>query len=202
MQDLAPPPPEGTGDDELQFEVEGDLSVLSERARSGALTDAERQKLEATAASDPEFTRANVILYQDAKSRRDLAARGEYLNQLMKLPENTYNPQFLVEQADLDLRSKNWDSAIEHASTAERYWARLPSDLIFSRKAMIYEAQAGGWQGKFYASGGEDAESLRHAIRSWEKYENHVGTKNRADLALRANDQLTKLREMQRRLEY
>ena len=202
MQNLAPPPPAGTGDDELQFEVEGDLSVLSERARSGELTDAERQKLESTAKSDPEFTRANVILYQDAKSRRDLAGRAKYLDQLMKLPENTYNPQFLVEQADLDLRSKNWDAAIDHAGTAERYWARLPSDLIFSRKAMIYEAQAGGWQGKFYASGGEDAESLRHAIRSWEKYENHVGTKNRADLALRANDQLTKLREMQRRLEY
>jgi hypothetical protein len=142
-----------------------------------------------------------VLLYQDAKARDDLDDREHYIGQVMSMSENQYNPQFLTEQAEIAIRREDYESALEKANLAERHWARLPSDLIFSRKAMIYEIQAGAYQGKFYDSGGEDLDSLYQAIRAWEKYQRHVETRSREDLTVRAEDQLAKLYDMKKRLE-
>jgi hypothetical protein len=101
----------------------------------------------------------------------------------------------------MDIADRKYDRALARASTAERHWGRLPSDLVFTRKAMIYEAQAAAWQGKFYASGGSDMSALGQAIDSWEKYQRHVATKSRADLSQIADQQLTKLYDARRRLE-
>jgi len=179
----------------------GNLSAYSDKAYRGALNDSERAALEEMDPASPDYTRALVLLYQDAKARDDLADREKYIDAIMSVPENEYNPQFLTEQAEIAIQHKDWDTALEKANLAERHWARLPSDLIFTRKAMIYEIQASAYQGKFYASGGEDLDSLYAAIRSWEKYQRHVETKQREDLNARAEEQLAKLYDMKKRLE-
>lgn len=182
-------------------EVPASLQDLSAKARTGALTADDVNRLEAVRPSEPDYTRANVILYQHAKAKDDNRARARYLASIMSIPENQYNPQFLVEEAELAIRKKDWETAIAKADLAERQWARLPSDLIFSRKAMIYEIQAGGWQGRFYDSEGTDMDALQQAIRAWDKYVRHVQTKNRADLAVKGETQANRLRDMQSRLE-
>jgi len=179
----------------------GDLSQYSDRAYRGDLSDTERRGLELVDRSDPDWTRAQVLLYQDAKGRDDLTGRERHIEGIMSSPENQYNPQYLTEQAEIAMRRDDFDTALERANLAERHWARLPSELIFSRKAMIYDIQASAHQGKFYESGGEDLESLYQAIRSWEKYQRHVQTKSRDDLTVRAEEQLAKLYDMKRRME-
>ncbi|MBW2256133.1 MAG: serine/threonine protein kinase [Deltaproteobacteria bacterium] len=179
----------------------GDLSQYSDRAYRGDLSDTERRGLELVDRSDPDWTRAQVLLYQDAKGRDDLTGRERHIEGIMSSPENQYNPQYLTEQAEIAMRRDDFATALERANLAERHWARLPSELIFSRKAMIYDIQASAHQGKFYESGGEDLESLYQAIRSWEKYQRHVQTKSRDDLTVRAEEQLAKLYDMKRRME-
>jgi len=154
-----------------------------------------------TPPSDPDFTRAYTILYTDAKARNDWRGRRKFMLSIMTLPENRRNPVLLAEQAQLAIYRKDYDGALRHASLAERHWARIPSGMVFSRKAMIYEAQAAAWQGKFYKSGGDDLQSCGKAIRAWEKYQQHVSTKSRKDLVRVADQQLVKLHDAQRRLQ-
>jgi len=185
----------------IQSTEPDDLDALSQRAQTGRLSAADRLTLEMVERDDPTYTRAHAILYDDAKAREDGSAKRKYLDALLSHPENTYNPMFLVEGAHMDIDDKRFDRALSRATTAERYWARMPSSVIFTRKAMIYEAQAAAWQGKFYQSGGSDLGALGRAISAWEKYQRHVSTKSRADLSQIADKQLTKLYDARRRLE-
>ncbi len=202
IDDIAPPPVEGTADASASagMEFSGDLNALAERGEAGSLTPADRQQLEGWSDADVDYTRAKVILYQDAKVRSDHRGRARYMSELMAVPENRYNPTLLVEDAELYIRKKDYDMALQQANLAERHWARLPSELIFSRKAMIYEIQASSWQGKYYNSGGEDMNSLDNAIRGWERFRRHAETKNRADLTVKADAQLKRLNDMKRRV--
>ena len=182
-------------------EVRGQLDDYSARAYRGGLSQQDREVLEAAPIDDPEYTTAMVILYQDAKSRGDLRARQSYIDAAMRLPENQYNPLILSEAGAVAIAYHQYDVALARADQADRYWARIPSDQIFKRRAQIYEIQAAAHQGRFYESEGEDLDELNHAIRSWERYLEHVNTKSRRDMASRADEQLAKLYDMQRRLE-
>ena len=68
-------------------------------------------------------------------------------------------------------------------------------------KAMIFEAQAAAWQGKFHQSSGDDLMACHRAIQSWERYRTHVKTRQRPDLLNNAEEQLRKLKDAKRRLE-
>ncbi|MBN2800009.1 MAG: hypothetical protein JXX28_12755, partial [Deltaproteobacteria bacterium] len=202
LAELPPPPPPEELEVAIGFEdLRGELAGLSDKAYRGALTDADRQALAQVPAGDPARTQVLVLLYQDAKARGDQRARAAFIADALAMPENQYNPQLLVESAAVKMAAKDYAGALEQANIAERYWARLPSDSIFSRKAMIYEIQASAEQGIFYRSEGEDTEALHEAIRGWEKYLRHVNSKSRRDLAAKADEQLAKLYDMQRRLE-
>ncbi len=178
----------------------GPLADYSERAFKGTLSESDRKLLEGIEKGHEDYTRAEVLLYQDAKARGDRSARKKYLDAVMSVPENQYNPALLSEQGQLAIERKDWKTAVAKADLAERHWQRLPSELIFTRKAMIYELQAAGWQGVFYDSGGADLPALQASIRAWEKYQRHVSPKSR-DLSAKAEDELTKLYDVQRRLE-
>ena len=77
----------------------------------------------------------------------------------------------------------------------------MPSDLIFSRKIMIYETQAKAWYGIHVKSEGDDVDALRASIRAWNTYKRHASTKSRLDLVKRADGQIQKLEANLRRLE-
>lgn len=177
------------------------MGTLSTKARDGRLTSADRLSLEMVEPSSVDYTRSKVILYEDAKARGDSRAQRTYLEQVLSHPENQYNPAYLAEGAVLDIADRRYERALSRSELAERHWARLPSELIFTRKAMIYQAQAAAWQGQFYESGGDDLNALQRSIQGWERYQRHVGTKSRSDLARVADEQLSKLYDARRRLE-
>ncbi len=177
------------------------LDGMASPAFRGALTANDRAALSDVPDDDPLFTRAHTLLYLDAKARGDSAARDQHLASLMSLPENQYNPALLVEEAWVAMGRRDWSSALARSDRAERHWARLPSGLIFSRKAMIYEIQAKAHLGSFYASEGDDASELDHAIKGWQKYKRHAETQARSDLMATADQQLARLYDIQRRLE-
>lgn len=177
------------------------MDELSEKARNGRLSAADRLQLEMTDRSDPAWTRAQTLLYEDAKGRADGKAQRKHLDAILGTAENKYNAVYLAEGAHLDIADKKFERALDRANTAERFWGRIPPDLVFSRKAMIYEAQAAAHQGRFYQSGGQDLASLGNAIEAWEKYQRHVATKSRTDLSRIADEQLAKLYDARRRLE-
>jgi hypothetical protein len=118
----------------------------------------------------------------------------------MVLPENQYNPVFLADLARWHANHGDYARAIETADKAERYWARLPSELVFSKKAEIYEIQAAATQGRFYKSK-DDLELLERASSAWQKYRGHVATRDRTDLVKRADDELAKLADIKERLQ-
>lgn len=178
-----------------------ELDRWSKDAFEGSLSPSAASQLTELGATDPAFTRARTLLYLDAKARGDGKLRDSYLQSMMALPENRYNPVLLVEAAQVSIEKRNYDQALKEAKAAEQHWARLPSDLLFSRKAMIYEIEALAQTGLFYDSDGEDLERLSQAIRSWDRYRAHVQTKSRQDLLARADEHLTALREIQKRVE-
>jgi len=178
-----------------------DLDRWSKDAFQGQLSPAAVQRLSDLPTSDPAFTRAHTLLFLDAKSRGDTKARDQNLAAMMTLPENTYNPVLLVESAQIAIDRKQWDAALKQAKTAEQHWARLPSDLVFGRKAMIYEIEALAETGLYYDSDGADKEHLEQAIRNWDRYREHVQTKSRQDLLTHADQQLAELHEIQKRVE-
>ena len=200
--DLAPPPITATDPIDIP-EVTGtsDLSSYRERGYRGQLDDADRFALESVPRTSGDYTQARVYLYQDAKARGDWGSRSGHLDALMAIPENQYNPSLLAEQGEMAIARKDYGTALVRANLAERHWARLPSDLVFTRKAMIFEIQAAAWQGIFYQSEGDDKHALSAAIRSWERYQKHVSSRSRSDLVAKADAQLAKLYDAERRLE-
>jgi len=150
--------------------------------------------------TDNQYTRSRALLLVDAQKRADDTAVHRYLDELMVLPENQYNPVFLTDYARWHANHGEYERAIEKANTAERYWARLPSELVFSKKGEIYEIQAAATQGRFYKSK-DDLELLDRAVAAWEKYREHVATRDRSDLVKRADSELAKLADIQRRLQ-
>jgi hypothetical protein len=185
-----PPPPLGAAE----------LDAWSPDAFAGRLAPDARGRMGELPPTDPEFTRAQTLLLLDAKARGDGRGRDAAMAALMGQPENRYNPALLVEQAELQVERRQWKSALDTARRAEQHWARLPSELVWSRKAMMYELQALANTGLFYDSEGDDLVALQSAIRDWERFERHVATGDRADLAARAAGQLSKLRAIQDRL--
>lgn len=178
-----------------------ELDRWSESAFEGELSASARTRLTEVPKTDPAFTRARTLLYLDAKAKGEDQSRDEHLAAMMALPENRYNPILLVETAQIAIDKKDWQQALKAAQTAEQHWARIPSNLVFSRKAMIYEIQALAHTGMFYGSDSEDRDRLALAIRGWERYRSHVETKARTDLVARADEHLAQLNEIQRRLE-
>lgn len=179
------------------------VSVLEDYvddAKRGKLAADAVSTLEAVAIGDPQYTRSRALLLMNAQRRNDDAGTRKYLDQIMALPENRYNPVYLVDQARYAVNHGDFQTAIEKAQLAERYWARLPPELVFSKRAEIYEIEAAAWQGKFYKSG-SDLELLEHAIRDWERYRDHVATRSRDDLSKRAEAQIAKLEDIKSRLE-
>lgn len=177
-----------------------DPSGLAARASEGRLTESDRTLLEGLDLYHPDFTRARVWLYEDATKRSVLAERKRHVQALMRLPENTYNPVFLIEEAQVAIASKDFETALSRARRAEQHWARLPSSAVFHKKATIYEQQAAAWYGLFVGSEGDDIDALNQSIRAWERYRQHVGTRA-PDLAARADEQIARLSDIQRRVE-
>lgn len=177
------------------------LDRLAAPAFAGSLSGTDRSSLGSVPTDDPLFTRAYTLLYLDAKARGDVTDRDRNLASLMALPENQYNPALLVEEAWVAMGRRDWSTALARSERAERHWARLPSELIFSRKAMIYEIQAKAHLGSFYASEGDDATELDQAIKGWQRYKRHAETQARSDLMATADQQLSRLYDIQRRLE-
>jgi hypothetical protein len=176
------------------------LEEFVDPARKGKLDSDAVTRLSAVTTTDPQYTRSRALLLVDAQKRKDDTAVRKYLDQLMVLPENQYNPVFLADLARWHANHGDYARAIETADKAERYWARLPSELVFSKKAEIYEIQAAATQGRFYKSK-DDLELLERASSAWQKYRGHVATRDRTDLVKRADDELAKLADIKERLQ-
>jgi len=198
------PPEEPTALPSLDVSVQeapvSSLDQYVEDARRGKLAGDAVSTLEGLDLADPQYTRARAVLLMNAQKKGDDAGTKRYLDQLMRLPENTYSPVYLTDYARWYVNHGEYEKAIDRASTAERYWARLPPELVFSKKAEMYEIQAAAWQGKFYKSSG-DLELLEKSISEWERYKRHVATRSRTDLAERADTQIAKLNDIRARLE-
>lgn len=178
-----------------------ELERMSATAFDGRLSKSDAKRLAEVPTSDLLFTRARTLLYLDAKARGAADEQRGHLALLMSLPENKYNPVLLVEQGRDAIGRKDWSKALRAAEMAERHWARLPSDLVFTRKALIYEIQALGNTGQFYGSEGADTNALMGAIRGWEKYRRHASQAGRSDLTDRADDEIARLEGIQERLQ-
>ncbi|NCG21733.1 MAG: protein kinase, partial [Rhodobacterales bacterium] len=179
----------------------GELSQYAQRALTGLLTDSDRTLLEEVTTTDQDFTRAQLLLYQNAKATSSVSERERHMAAILEQPENHYRPEYLVEAAQLSLAKKDYRGALASAELAERHWARLPSDLIFTRKAAIYELEAAAHTGLFYGSDGEQTEQLNSALRDWARYRQHVKTKHRSDLIEHADTQIAKLQDIQERMQ-
>lgn len=177
-----------------------DIERYASPAAKGSLTASDVMALETVQVEDGSYTRSRALLLMNAQRKGDDAATKRYLDQLMLLPENQYNPIYLSDLGRYHVNRKQYETALEKATLAERYWARLPPELVFSKKAEIYETQAAAWQGRFYKSG-SDLELLEQAIRHWQKYRDHVETRSRSDLARKAEAELAKLEDIKRRLQ-
>jgi serine/threonine protein kinase len=182
-------------------EATGPLAALGTTAHQGMLTDMDIDRLQALPGDAEDYTQAQALLYEDARARQDGRARRLYLDNILALPENQYRPEYLVEDALLALNAGQYSTALSQAQLAERHWARLPSNLVFSRRAAIFEVQAEARTGLFYLSEGDDIEQLDQAIRDWGKYRRHVGTRGRTELMGKADQAIVHLNEMRTRLE-
>ena len=144
--------------------------------------------------------RAHTILLMDARARGDDRAARALLDEIFVQPEAHYNPVLLVERARYDVNGGDYRSGMDAARTAEQHWARLPSALVFTKTAEIYELQAAAAQGLFYRTPG-DAALLDSASAAWRRYREHVQTRERADLVARADNQLARLADIRRRTQ-
>jgi hypothetical protein len=176
-----------------------DIDRMKPSARDGALTSTDVLALEGVATSDPAYTRSRALLLMNAHKTKDQKAVKRYLDELMRLPENRYDPIFLTELARYYVGAGKYQQAVDTAKTAEQHWARLPSDLVYSKKAEMYEIQARGYTGIFFES--ESVEALDQAIRCWEKYRAHVATRSDDALVATADKELLKLRTYRERME-
>jgi serine/threonine protein kinase len=180
--------------------VPEDLGALAAAAFAGQLDDGASAGLAAVVASDPRFTRARVLLYQDAKARGDHAARTRWMDELMQMEENRWRPELLVEQAALEMADRDWRSALELANRAEQHWSRLPRELVFTRKAMIHEIQAGASYALYAAGDPPDEAWLDGAVDAWTRYRTHASGAGRDDLRARADAKLAQLQDVRRRM--
>ena len=186
--------------EEVMGPAEGtNVERFSGPAAQGRLTSSDIMSLETVPVDDRSYTRSRALLVMNAQRNGDTTATKRYLDELMLLPENQYNPIYLSDLGTWYLNNQQYDLALQEATLAERYWARLPPELVFSRKAEIYETQASAWQGQFNQSD-DDLEMLDQAIRYWQKYRDHVQTRSRSDLVGKADAQLAKLEDIKRRL--
>ena len=176
------------------------LDKYAGTSASGKLTASDILALETVEATDPSYTRARALLLMDAERKKNAPATRQYLDQIMAVPENRYNPIYLTENARYYVNQGQYELALRDARKAEQYWARLPSDLVFAKKAEIYEIQAAAAQGLFYRSG-DDVQLLEQAITGWERYRDHVATRGRTDLSARADKELAKLEDFRARLQ-
>jgi len=177
-----------------------DLDQYVESAKKGKLATTDTAVLEMVDIAEPSYTRSRALLLMNAQRKGDDKATRKYLDQMMLLPENQYNPVYLTDYARWHVNHAEYDKALEKASLAERYWARIPPELVFSKKAEIYEIQAAAYQGRFYKSD-EDLELLASAIKGWERYRVHVSTKSRTDLQKRADTELARLQDIREKIQ-
>jgi hypothetical protein len=176
-----------------------ELDRYTQAAARGSLNRSDILALETVDFSDDDFTRSRALLLMNAQRSNDERATRQYLEELMRKPENQYNPVFLTDYARYYANRGSFSRALEQANLAERHWQRLPSELIFVKKAEIYEIQAASYQGLFYDSD-SDTDLLLRSIRHWEKLKEHVQGRDSARTA-QADAELAKLRDIQRRLE-
>lgn len=177
-----------------------DLDQYVDAAKKGKLQSTDVAVLELIDTNAPDYTRSRALLLMNAQRRNDDRSTRRYLDQLMVLPENQYNPVYLVDFARWHVNQGEYDKALEKAGLADRHWARLPSELVFSKRAEIYEIQAAAYQGKFYKSD-EDQDLLANAIEGWERYRRHVSTKARTDLQQRADAEIARLQDIKEKLQ-
>lgn len=189
-----------TGSQEPERIQPGALDRYASDADQGRLGSSDIMYLEMVTIDEPAYTRARALLLMNAQRKGDKRATKRYLDELMMLPENRYNPVYLADLARYHVNRGNYQTALDNAILAERYWARLPSELVYSKKAEIFEVQAAAYQGLFYKSE-DDVELLDQAIRHWEKYRTHVATRSRSDLTRRADKELTKLEDIRGRIQ-
>ncbi|MEO0602494.1 MAG: hypothetical protein AAF211_13715, partial [Myxococcota bacterium] len=199
--ELPPAPPPSTEPPPGSKIAPADMNRWSRSAFDGQLTGGPAQRLAEVEIDDPQFTRARTLLYLNAKKRGQVEERRGHLGLLMTKPENKYSPVLLVEHAQDAMEQKQYGKALERAKVAEQHWARMPPALVFTRKALIYEIEALAHTGLFYESEGRDLNELRGAIRGWERFQRHVSTKGRDDMAARAEQQLERLRQLEERLQ-
>lgn len=176
------------------------LDEYSPKAAGGRLTSSDVMALEMVDIKDESYTRSRMLLVMNAQRKGEAEAQKRYIDQLLIRPENKYNPLILTDLARYYVNKGSYSQALETARLAERHWARLPSDLIFAKKAEIYEIQAASTQGLFYKSN-DNMELLEQSIRAWEKYKGHVQSRSRTDLSQRADAELTKLEGIRARLQ-
>ncbi len=175
------------------------LDRYSSSAVIGSLTNSDIMVIEMVQPEDPAYTRSRMMLVMNAKAKGDTSALKRALDDLAREPENQYNPVVLSEYARYYVNKRDYQRALDKAVLAERHWARLPSELVFVKKAEIYEVEASSYQGLFYKSE-DNLDLLEQAIRHWEKYRSHVETKSRSDLSAQADKEIRKLEKIRDRL--
>ena len=113
---------------------DADLASLGAKARQGNLSDGERMQLEAVAPRDEDFVPATLVLYQDAKARKDVRSRRKYLDKLLAQPEHGYNPLFLAERAQVAIIQGDFDTALERlAGVGELVDQTISADDVTDR---------------------------------------------------------------------
>ena len=177
-----------------------DVEMYASDARDGTLGSSDIMRLELVETSDASYTRSRTLLLMNAEAGGDRRAANKYLDELFELPENTYNAVFLAKKANLAVNDGRYQTALDTSKKAERYWGRIPPELVFATKSDIYEVQAASYQGLFYAEP-DDMELLESAILGWEKYKRHVMTKGQAGNAEKADRQIAKLEDTRERLQ-
>jgi hypothetical protein len=206
----APPPVAGSSfdasmsleeEDPTAYEVpsRASLEAFSSSAAAGNLSKENVRSLERVPSTDGSFTRSRALLLMNAETNRNGRAVKRYLDQLMSLDENRYNPVYLSKRARWFANQRSYEKALQDAQKAEQHWARIAPELVFDTKTEIYEVEAASLQGMFYAS--EDLEALDQAIRSWLKYQRHVQSRERMDLVARSEEQIAKLEYARDRLD-
>ncbi len=177
-----------------------DLGVFATAAYAGQLDAAQQAALATVPESDDRFTRSRVLLYQNSKARGDREGRREWMRALMSVDANTYRPELLVEHAALAMADHDYATALDRANRAERYWARLPRDLVFTRKAMIHEIQAKASYAMYTRSDPPAEALLDGSIDAWTRYRTHVG--GRSELESRADARIAYLEDVRERMHY
>jgi hypothetical protein len=192
-----------SGTDPVETDPEDSNSLLerySAQASTGSLGSSDIMVIEMVQPEDAAFTRSRLMLVMNAKAKGDAAGVKRYLDELSMRPENQYNPVVLAEYARYYVNRKDYQRALDKAVLAERHWARLPPELVFTKKAEIFEVEAASYQGLFYHSE-DNLDLLEKSIRQWQKYREHVMTESRTDLQARANREIEKLENIRERLQ-